>query len=145
MRTAILMLFLVLQTLDASAQFRETAFSSFPADSMCRVELKIPDSVLVRSWHNSAIFVETEVLMDGCSESTLKHTVSQGRYALLDQRQGPNMVFRPAVNRQGGLTTPRGYCAETVTYRIYLPADFYEESPGVWVREFELNKSTINY
>jgi hypothetical protein len=145
MRNFILSLLLVLQTLQVSAQFRETAFSSFPADSMCRIELQIPDSLVVHSWHNSAIFVETEVLMDGCSESTLKHTVSQGRYALLDQRQGPNMVFRPAVNRQGGLTTPRGFCTETVTYRIYLPSDFYEESPGVWVREFERNKSTINY
>lgn len=145
MRTALFSLLLFLQSFPVQAQFRETVFSSFPADSVSRIELRIPDSLVLRSWHNSAVFVETEVLMDGCSESTLKHTVSLGRYALLDQREGTGIVFLPAVDRKGGLSTPRGYCAETVTYRIYLPSDFREESPGVWVRSEERNKSTINY
>lgn len=128
-----------------SGQTREVIFTSFPADSVSRIILEIPDSLVVQTWFNTAVFVETEITMSGCPENTLKHTIGQGRYALQQTRENGTLRLRPAVERRGGLTTPRGYCEEQVLFRIYVPADFNALDVRNWEREEETSKTTINY
>ena len=128
----------------ADAQVREVLFTSFPADSVTSIKFNMQDSTMIHGWHNSAIFIETEVTMSGCPESLLKHAVSQGRYIVEAVREGQKITLKHLPNRPQ-INYPRGTCTEVVVHRIYLPGDFKMVNPTEWKRSDELSKSTLNY
>lgn len=128
----------------ANAQVREVLFNSFPADSVTSIKFNMQDSTVIHGWHNSAIFIETEVTMSGCPESLLKHAVGQGRYIVETLREGQKITLKHQHNRPQ-INYPRGSCTEVVVHRIYLPGDFKMVDPTEWKRSDELSKSTLNY
>lgn len=145
MRSILLMCGMAWLVQDSCAQSREVVFTSFPADSVTHLTLEAPDSIVVRTWHNSAIFVESEIILSGCASHILRHTVENGRYALQARREGTRLSVVAQSNDRGGFNTPRGYCEEKVLHRIFIPADFAPDETGGWIRTEEKSRTTINY
>lgn len=141
----LLLLMLLSGAFRADSQVRELVFTSFPADSVLQVSVDIADSVEVRSWHNSAIFVETQVDMTVCSENLLKAAVEKGRYGVAGSRTGQGIVLKQADMKRVVLNSPKGACGELVVHRIYLPVGFKPGGDRVWSRPEDSNKTTINY
>lgn len=127
------------------AQVREVIFSSFPADSMLQVRMETTDSVEVRTWNNSAIFVETQVDMTGCSENLLKAAVEKGRYRMDASRSAQGILLRQADSKRVTLNSPKGACGETVIHKVYLPVGFRSAGDRLWSRPEDTNKTTLNY
>lgn len=136
---------LLLGALRANGQVREVVFSSFPADSVLHVRVDVTDSVEVKTWNNSAIFVETLVEMTVCSENLLKAAVEKGRYGVDSSRSGDGIVIKQSDNKRVVLNSPKGACGEMVVHRIYLPAGFSPGGDRIWRRPEDTNKTTINY
>lgn len=127
-----------------SGQGREKIFAHFVADSITVIDLNFKDSVVIDTWHNSAVFVETSIVMTGCPENTLKHLIKQGRYDAIAEKSETTMSIRAAKSPRDVLNTPRGTCIEEVVYKIYIPADFESTSNVKWVRREEKSRTTIN-
>lgn len=138
------LLFLFTMSMQAQAQFREILYATIHTDSVLSLHIDLLDSAQVFTWHNSAIFIETEVTMSGCPESLLRHVAKDGRYALVSKTAGDKMTIvqtkvRPVLNG------PKGSCDEWVKHRIYIPADFVVAGRGDWVRSEPHSKTTLNY
>ncbi len=129
----------------SNAQVREMMFNSFPADSVLQVKFDFQDSLVVHSWHNSAIFIETEVIMTGCPESLLKHAMAKGRYRIEANRMNQTLILKQSELTRAPINYPKGTCDELVLHRIYLPTDFKTQDHLEWHRSDEVSKSTINY
>lgn len=127
-----------------SGQGREKIFAHFIADSITIIDLIFKDSVVIETWHNSAVFVETSIIMTGCPENTLKHLIKQGRYDAIAEKSETTMAIRAAKSPRDVLNTPRGTCLEEIIYKIYIPADFESDSAVKWVRKEEKSRTTIN-
>lgn len=126
------------------AQFREVIYTSVPADTVTQVKLNLQDSFEIVTWYNSAIFIETRVLMNGCPESLLKHVSKDGRYDLDHLRAETTMTFSQTSDRKV-ISYPKGTCEEIVKYKFYIPSDFEEVSPTEFIRKSEVSKTTLNY
>lgn len=129
----------------SNAQVREVLFTSYPADSAMMVTCNFQDSILIYSWHNSAIFIETEVVMSGCPESLLKHAIAKGRYRIDADRVDQTLTLKQSELSRAPINYPKGTCEEMILHRIYLPTDFKTKDQQEWHRTDEVSKSTINY
>jgi hypothetical protein len=129
----------------SQAQVREVLFNSYPADSATSVTFNFQDSLIIYSWHNSAIFIETEVVMTGCPESLLKHAVAKGRYRVDADRADQTLTLKQSELSRAPINYPKGTCEELILHRVYLPTDFKTTDQLEWHRAEEVSKSTINY
>ena len=128
----------------AHAQFREVLYTSIPADSVSMIKLELRDSFEVVSWYNSAVFLETRILMGGCPESLLQHVAADGRYNLEYLRLDSIMTFSQSSDRKV-ISYPKGACEEVVKYKFYIPTDFEQVGPTEFIRKSEVSKTTLNY
>lgn len=128
----------------AQAQFREVIYTSIPADTATQIKFELSDSFEIVTWYNSALFIETRILMSGCPESLLKHVAEDGRYDLEYLRVESTMTFsQPSLRKV--ISYPKGACEEVVTYKFYIPADFEQVGPTEFIRKSEVSKTTLNY
>lgn len=128
----------------AFGQLRQILYTTIPADSILNIRIVMDDDVQVKPWHNSSVFIETEVVLATCQEGIFDHVVAKGRYAVMSTSQPPQLVIRQGVPKRAPLTSPKGPCDETIIHRIYVPDDFRELDGKQWSRPENLNRSTIN-
>lgn len=128
----------------AFGQLRQILYTTIPADSILDIRFDLDDDYRVKPWHNSSVFIETEVVLATCQEGIFDHVVAKGRYAMVASSQPPRLIIRQGVPKRAGLTSPKGPCDETIIHRIYVPDDFREVDARQWSRPENLNRSTIN-
>lgn len=131
-------------TTNTFAQLRQILYTTIPADSILNIRFDLDDEYRVKPWHNSSVFIETEVVLATCQEGVFDHVVAKGRYAIASVSQSPKLIIRQGVPKRAGLTSPKGPCDETIIHRIYVPDDFREVDSQQWSRSENLNRSTIN-
>lgn len=136
-------IFLSLST-PSIGQLRQILHTSIPGDSLLAVHMDLQDSYSVHLWQNSAIFIESEIVLATCQEGIFNHVVKEGRYALKSVSKPPHLTISQAIPKRAGLTSTKGACEETIHHRIYIPSDFLKKDDSQWTRTESLNKSTIN-
>ncbi len=134
----------LLLSLPASAQLRQILYTTVPGDSILTISFDLQDSFSVHTWENSAVFVESEIVLATCQEGIFNHVVKEGRYALTSTVKAPGLTLAQAIPKRAGLTSQKGPCDEIIHHRVYIPSDFTKESARQWSRNESLNKSTIN-
>ncbi|MCF8239165.1 MAG: hypothetical protein K9I85_13475 [Saprospiraceae bacterium] len=134
----------LLLSLPASGQLRQILYTSVPGDSILTLQIDLQDSFSVHTWHNSAVFIESEIVLATCQDGIFKYVVEQGRYALKSVSKAPSLSISQAIPKRAGLTSQNGPCDETIHHRIFIPSDFVMENNRRWTRKESLNKSTIN-
>lgn len=128
----------------AFGQLRQILHTTIPGDSLLSLTVALQDDYSVHVWQNSAVFIESEIVLATCQEGIFNHVVEQGRYALKSSVKPPNLTINQAIPKRASLTSPKGPCDETIHHRIYIPSDFVQKDESHWSRTESLNKSTIN-
>ncbi len=128
----------------AFGQLRQILHTSIPGDSILSLDIALQDNYSVILWQNSAVFIESEIVLATCQEGIFNHVVEQGRYALKSIVKPPHLTIGQAIPKRANLTSPKGPCDETIHHRIYIPSDFVKKDESHWTRAESLNKSTIN-
>lgn len=128
----------------AFGQLRKILHTTIPGDSLLSLTVALQDNYSVHVWQNSAVFIESEIVLATCQDGIFKHVVEQGRYALKSTVKPPRLTINQAIPKRASLTSPKGPCDETIHHRIYIPSDFVKQDESHWTRTESLNKSTIN-
>ncbi len=134
----------LLFSLPVSGQLRRILYTTVPGDSILNIQFDLQDNFSVHHWQNSAVFIESEIVLATCQEGIFKHVIDEGRYTLNSVFKAPGLTVSQAIPKRASLTSQKGPCDETIHHRVYIPADFEQENTRRWTRKESLNKSTIN-
>ena len=128
-----LLLALSLQAQDPSSIFHRTI--DLREIQQMTLELNPADSFRVEPWVGNSLLIETNVRLNNGKPNLMKHFLEQGRWALVENREGDQLSLVSQEMSRNILTTTRGEVVEEVVVVFYVPQNFEPNGQRSWVRK----------
>ncbi len=136
MRTSILFAFLIGVVFQLTAQVHDRLHWVITTDSVEQIKIDLIDPYEITEWDGNQIMVTSEITIYNASKGLLKFFVEENkRYDVVDTLQAGVLLLESYQSHRAIIESKGQPCHEEVIVKIFMPDDFMESSPTLWLRK----------
>ncbi len=124
-----------------SAQNHDRLHWVYCADSVQQIQIDLVDPFEITEWEGNQIMVSSEITIYNASKGLLRFFIEDDRrYDVVDTLQGEVLLLESYQSRRAGIQSKGQTCHEEVIVKIFIPTDFMESTPTLWLRKEPIEK-----
>ena len=136
MKASILFTFLISFVFQLAGQVHDRLHWVIATDSIEQIKIDLIDPYEITEWDGNQIMVTSEITVYNASKGLLKFFVKENkRYDVVDTLQAGVLLLESYQSHRAIIESKGQPCHEEVIVRIFMPHDFIESSPTLWLRK----------
>ncbi len=136
MRVSILFILATALVFQLTGQVHDRLHWVIPTDSIEQIQIDLIDPYEITEWDGNQIMVTSEISVYNASKGLLKFFVEDNkRYDVTDTLQAGILLLESYQSHRAIIESQGQPCHEEVIVKIFIPHNFVETSPSVWLRK----------